>query len=310
MDPNLVDMQYVRTDCALWIDHAQQDEFLAEFETALKPEDFSASSCRAFCELVLRSAPEIQERLIPMVHLMAKKAVEKEPGQARVLAPAFHLAGYQDKADEMLKAYPNPEAGSTHYEQIGGIYTVTGIGSDIWNRYDDFHFAHKNLSGDGSITARIDDIETVQGWTKAGVMIRQSLEADSPNVMALVTANGRLSLQYRSEDSGITYGRYTAPDTVRLPHWVRLVRRGIYFTAQHSEDGANWHDVLDGSEQPAATEIPMHKPAYVGLAVTSHDVTKRAKAQMSDVRTTGQVNPIGPFTKSRDICLQFPAVPH
>lgn len=79
MDPNRVDMHWLRTDCALWIDHERTSEFLAKFEKALKPEKFSADSCWQFCSLVMSSAPEIQERLIPMILLMARKAVEKEP---------------------------------------------------------------------------------------------------------------------------------------------------------------------------------------------------------------------------------------
>ncbi|MFC1636481.1 hypothetical protein ACFL5Z_16750, partial [Planctomycetota bacterium] len=78
-DPTVVDMRWVQADCALWIDHERTNEFLADFDAALKPNEYSADSCWQFCNLVLRSAPEIQERLMPMVLLLARKAVEKEP---------------------------------------------------------------------------------------------------------------------------------------------------------------------------------------------------------------------------------------
>ena len=79
MDPNLVDIHYMRVDYALWIDHERTQEFLERFDTAMKPDFYSANSCAAFCSLVLRSTPEIQKRLMPMVLLMARKAVKKEP---------------------------------------------------------------------------------------------------------------------------------------------------------------------------------------------------------------------------------------
>jgi serine/threonine protein kinase len=79
MDPDFVDLHYMRTDWALWIGHERTQEFLEEFDAAMKPEHYSASSCAAFCALVLRSVPEIQKRLMPMLLLLARKAVEKEP---------------------------------------------------------------------------------------------------------------------------------------------------------------------------------------------------------------------------------------
>ena len=79
MDPNFVDIHYMRTDYALWIDHEKTQEFLKEFDAVMKPEYYSANSCSAFCALVLNSAPEMQKRLLPMTLLMARKTVEKEP---------------------------------------------------------------------------------------------------------------------------------------------------------------------------------------------------------------------------------------
>src|SRR5262249_11636973 len=37
----------------------------------------------------------------------------------------------------------------------GGVYTVSGAGSDIWNKADGFHFVYKPLLGDGMIQARV-----------------------------------------------------------------------------------------------------------------------------------------------------------
>jgi serine/threonine protein kinase len=92
-DPIVVDMRWVQVDCALWIDHERTNEFLADFEATLKPDEYSADSCWQFCSLVLSSAPEIQERLMPMLLLLARKAVEKEPDNPE----------YQKVLDEVLQ---------------------------------------------------------------------------------------------------------------------------------------------------------------------------------------------------------------
>jgi serine/threonine protein kinase len=94
VDPNHVDMHYLRVYYALWIGHEKTEEFLKEFDAAMKPEHYSASSCASFCALVLRSVPEIQRRLMPMVLLMARKAVEKEPDNLefqKILDKVLHL---------------------------------------------------------------------------------------------------------------------------------------------------------------------------------------------------------------------------
>ena len=96
-----------------------------------------------------------------MVRLMARKAVAKEPGQAPFLADIFCRARYDDEASEILKAYRVTTPGSSHYDRATDTYTITGIGADIWDSVDEFHFAHKALIGDGSITARIDVLEHV-----------------------------------------------------------------------------------------------------------------------------------------------------
>ena len=55
-----------------------------------------------------------------------------------------------------------------------GEFTVTGAGWDIWGETDEFHFTHRPLAGDGSITARLISQEHTNPWAKAGVMIKES----------------------------------------------------------------------------------------------------------------------------------------
>jgi hypothetical protein len=208
-----------------------------------------------------------------------------------------------------LKARRDTEFGSSSYDKTKDSYTLTGTGADIWETADDFHFAWKKLQGDGSITARIDSIEDVHEWTKAGVMVRSTLEPDCQNAMMLLTPSGRLSLQYRHTELGSTSALRTPRGTIQLPHWVRLTRTGSHFTAEHGDDGSTWHAVLDTSDRPARIEIPMDETVCIGLAVASHDITKAAAARLSNVATRGNVTPPGPFTESQDIPSQFPSAP-
>ncbi|MGB2866480.1 MAG: LamG domain-containing protein, partial [Sedimentisphaerales bacterium] len=84
-----------------------------------------------------------------------------------------------------------PGSVGSFVEGPAGTYTMTASGADIWNvngvEADEFHFAYKMLTGAGSIIARVDSVQNTNDWAKAGVMIRETLDADSAHAFACVT---------------------------------------------------------------------------------------------------------------------------
>ncbi len=195
--------------------------------------------------------------------------------------------------------------GGISYDSATQTYTMTGAGADIWDitdphqtgYHDEFHFAYKQLSGTGMIMAKIESITDTHAWTKAGVMFRETLDADSPHVMALVTPGSGVSFQYRIEKAGAC--EYVQVEDIEAPHWVRLRRAQNTFTAEHSTDRVTWLNFGEPGE--SEVEIPMNPNTYIGLALTSHDAEATAEAVFSNVRATGTVSPAGPFTQSQDI---------
>ena len=206
--------------------------------------------------------------------------------------------------------------GSTTYEQATGTYTLVGAGSDVWNTSDQFHFAWKKLDGDGSITARIDRVQPVTLWTKAGVMMRNALTSDSEYASVFITPAHQVWFQYRLAAGQITTRIGTDPNAVGLPHWVRLVRRGNTFEAQHSRDGIHWK-VLEGrgflasapEARPAVAEIQMKGSVHVGLAITSRAGSLTAEAKISNLMVMGDVQPPDEFLSSEDIGFQMIMLP-
>jgi hypothetical protein len=170
-----------------------------------------------------------------------------------------------------------------------GTYTITGSGVDIWNvngvEADEFHFAYKMLTGAGSIIARVNSVQNTNGWAKAGVMIRESLNPDSAHAFACVTPSNGVASQYRPSTGG-TSGNYNQTG-VTAPHWVKLERSisGL-FTVSHSADGTTWSPVTGATAQ----NIPMGSNVYIGLALTSHDAALTCQAVFSNVTTTGNVS--------------------
>jgi regulation of enolase protein 1 (concanavalin A-like superfamily) len=152
-------------------------------------------------------------------------------------------------------------AGTTSYSS--GTYTITASGRDIWDTADQFQFVFARASGDLDVSARVLSIGYADRWSKAGVMIRESLDAGSRHAMTLASAGRGYAFQRRMTTNGLsenTAGPASAP-----PGWVRLTRVGDLFTAYASTDGQSWQVI-------GTDTIPMASEVYVGLAVTSHDV--------------------------------------
>jgi len=139
-------------------------------------------------------------------------------------------------------------------------------------------------------------------------MIRNTLDPASQHGIVLITPTGRVAFQWRDRETGVTRSVGSDANSVALPHWVRLTRKGNQFTAQHSSDGAQWNTVVDPQDpnKPTFIEIPMNETVYIGLTVTSHSATRAAEARLSNVRLTGSVNPPGPFAHSKDISFETP----
>ena len=150
-------------------------------------------------------------------------------------------------------------AGSAAYS--GGVFTLNGSGADIWGSADEFHYAYTTMSGDGEIRARVATVENVDAWTKAGVMMRETLTAGSRHAMMVVSPGKGLAFQRRAATGGASV--HTSGGSGTAPRWVRLVRSGDTFSAYVSTDGSGWTLV-------ATDVIPMAASIYVGLPITSH----------------------------------------
>jgi hypothetical protein len=44
---------------------------------------------------------------------------------------------------------------------------MSAVGTDIWNNSDQFRYAYKSLSGNGSVTVRVDSLARSNEWAKA-----------------------------------------------------------------------------------------------------------------------------------------------
>ena len=170
--------------------------------------------------------------------------------------------------------------GTTAYS--AGTYTVRAAGTDIWDTADQFHFVYKPITGNVDIITRVASITRAHDWSKAGVMVRESLTAASRHASVFASAAKGYAFQ-RRVDTG-EYSVHTAGGAGTAPGWVRLVRTGDLFEAYRSADGASWTRI--GSDT-----IPMGDTVYVGLAVTSHNTAAATTAVLDGLKITASTSP-------------------
>jgi endonuclease/exonuclease/phosphatase family metal-dependent hydrolase len=156
-------------------------------------------------------------------------------------------------------------------------FTVEGAGADIWGRADAFRFIYSKLSGDGSVVTQVTSEEHVASWTKAGVMMRETLAAGSRQASMFVSPGKGLAFQRRSGANSDS--THTSGGSGTAPYFVKLQRRGNTFTAYKSVDGTNWKTV--GSQK-----ITMASKIYVGVVVSSHVKGTLATARFASTKVT------------------------
>jgi endonuclease/exonuclease/phosphatase family metal-dependent hydrolase len=154
----------------------------------------------------------------------------------------------------------------------GGSFTLRAAGADIWGTADGFQYAYRTLTGDGEIITRVQSLSYIQAWSKAGVMMRESLDPGAKHAFMLVSPGKGNAFQRRPYSNGDS----TSSATSGGPgYFVRVTRTGNNFDAYQSTDGANWSWV-------ASEWIDMPSTIYVGVAVSSHLYGVLTTATFSD----------------------------
>jgi YVTN family beta-propeller protein len=167
-------------------------------------------------------------------------------------------------------------AGSNSF--ASGLYTVAASGTGIGNTSDQFRYVSETFTGNGQITARVTSQTDTSASAQAGVMFRETVNANSRfTFMALTPGNG-FEFQGRDATGGATSlvkaASYTAPND-----WVRIVRSGSTFTGYVSNNGATWTQV-------GVDTNPMATAVQIGLAVSSDSNTVAGTATFDNVQIT------------------------
>ena len=188
-------------------------------------------------------------------------------GTGTVLSPA---ASYQDVGTGVGTIDPL-YLGSTFVGGPDYIEVLAG-GTDIWSTNDQMHFVHQSVTGDFQVQVRVDSLRRSDPWTKAGLLARPSLAANSPNLGVFVTptvAEGGAGVYQTQARPTSNANSVVLTQAALLPssvQWLQLQRtNGTFYTA-YSTDGVTWTPFATNTPSPA---LPM--TLEVGLATTAHN---------------------------------------
>jgi hypothetical protein len=165
---------------------------------------------------------------------------------------------------------------------------ITGAGADIWDNSDHFRFVCQSYNGDFQLRCRVADLQVTDAWSKAGVMIRASTDANSVHASMFVSGQNGFAFQHRDATGGGSAHSFGGPNL--LPNsWVKIVKVGSVVTGFRSEDGVVWYSV-------ASTNWYSVDPVLIGFAVTSHNPSLLCSAQICDISLQAPQGPVNGFT--------------
>ncbi len=156
-----------------------------------------------------------------------------------------------------------------------GEYRLTGAGANIWGKQDQFQYLWREIAGNFTVNATLRFLGEGADHRKAGIMVRQSLDADAAYADVVIHGNGMPGLQWRSkagEETNTFDLPFTGPGTFR----IKLVRTGVKIYLYLAKEDAEPKEI-------AHTEVSLRGPVLVGLAVCSHQADASDTVVFSNV---------------------------
>lgn len=149
----------------------------------------------------------------------------------------------------------------------GAAVELSSTNANLRDDTGAFHPADSPLSGDGQVTVRLLDVDTLDRFARVGLMLRATTESGAKHIMVVFSPTNGVGVHYglaandaRGRDHwhlrnplADGWGRVSvqgadiasdalaaAQTPLKPPLWLRLARRGNVFQGFASTDGTNW----------------------------------------------------------------------
>ena len=136
-------------------------------------------------------------------------------------------------------------------------------------------FTYQTLTGDGSITARVKSLDRSIDESRAGLMIRDSLAANSRQVFVGENGKGGMNWVSRKQTGGETVGKSTGKAGKGFT-WLRIVRKGETITGYQRVSNSKWKRI-------GAINLDINKNCHIGLFASGGN-RKSSEAKFRNVK--------------------------
>lgn len=176
-----------------------------------------------------------------------------------------------------LESDPNHVGG---VELNDSVFTLTGTGSDVWERSDHGQFLFRRVRGNQSLEATVQwrDPDSLHNWAKAGLMVRESFDPGAAHALVLCRKPGEnpsVVSQWRLDRGDVAMDGFAAPfEGARVRLRIERIDDIVHMSWK---DGDVWRSM--GLARPWCAS----EQYYIGCMVTSHRDTEPASADFWDV---------------------------
>lgn len=155
-------------------------------------------------------------------------------------------------------------------------WEVTGSGSGLTGASDSFHLENASVQGDFTLYAQVKDLISGGGAPRAGIMIRESNDADA-RMVALATSVGTSYSIIERATTGSASIETVMPDSYAYPDaWLMLERVGDIINVAVSSDGQSY------SQIGSVTLASLSTTVQAGIFASSGDVGVIADVTFGD----------------------------
>ena len=208
----------------------------------------------------------------------------------------------QNTGTSLIGAAGNFDPGFADY--TSDVLTIRSPAATSTDDHDIFRFVYETMTGDGSITARVADIQSTSEGATVGVTVRSHLTPAATMAAVVVTGDGQIRLENRTL-SGLDK-IVVAQETASVPVFIRLTRQGYTLRAFTSMDGSIWTSLgtLDIG-MPETVFMGVTAQAENGLAFNStldYLLLETANSDLPDGFALSDAYP-NPFNPSSQITL-------
>jgi hypothetical protein len=175
-------------------------------------------------------------------------------------------------------------SGSYVYNTSNIVFSTNG--ADIWGTSDSGSYLYRQVTGDYTMSMRVDSYNLVDRSQRVGIMFRASTSANSAHAFGCVSPadfNGvsptyGATFSFRSSTSNTTSRTYRADNLFTAPNsWIRLERIGSTFNFYTSPNGSTW--TLRASQ--SLPNIPT--TCLIGIAGTSKSLVSTMTSTVSNI---------------------------